>query len=166
MQFLNLTIVLLFLLACKPPNLEEAPEAVKPVDTLTNEEEEVLQRIEDYYQTFSDRDWPVFRTFFWGDATLTTIWQPTGANTEQVVVTSIDEFIEQTPQGPDSQPVFEEKMTSAEVKMAAGLAQVWADYEATFGQPDSLMHWTGTDAFTLLKHHDEWRIVSLVFVSH
>ncbi|MGI9544787.1 MAG: nuclear transport factor 2 family protein [Cyclobacteriaceae bacterium] len=166
MKITSFGILLIWLVACKPSSSEVSSDYVIPVESSTNQEEEVLQKIEAYYQVFSDRDWPVFRSFFWDNATLTTIWQPAGASGEQVMVTSIDEFIEQTPQGPDSQPVFEEKMTDAEVKMGPGLAQVWADYEATFGQPDSLMHWTGTDAFTLLKHQDEWRIVSLVFVSH
>ena len=158
--------MLFCLIACNQSNPEVLGDSMIPVASSTDQEQEILQRIETYYQTFSDRDWPIFRTFFWDSATLTTVWQPEGASSEQVVVTSIDEFIRQTPQGPDSQPVFEEKMTRAEVKMSGDLAQVWADYEATFGRPDSLMHWTGTDAFTLLKHQNEWRIVSLVFVSH
>jgi len=44
----------------------------------------------------------------------------------QVLVTPVKDFVLQSPAGPCSQPVFDEKMENAEVKIHNGLAQVWA----------------------------------------
>ena len=60
---------------------------------------------------------------------------------------------------------FEENKDDAEVKIAGGLAQVWARYKAKFGNPRSLNEWAGVDAFTLPRHDRRWKIASLVFRS-
>ncbi len=111
----------------------------------------------------SDRDWPAYRRFFWKKGTLTTVWQAQGDSTATVQVSTIDEFIAQTPQGPDSQPIFEEKMIDSQIDVKGPLAQAWVRYEARFGTEEELMEWEGTDLFSLMKHNDEWRIVALVF---
>ena len=126
-------------------------------------EDEVRAELLSYYADFSARDWEKFAGHFWPGATLTTVWQPPGEPAPRVVVTSIPEFIAKAPEGPGSKPIFEEKMTSAEMRIHGNLAQVWARYEAKFGEPGQVMEWSGIDAFTLMKHGGRWRIVSLAY---
>lgn len=124
---------------------------------------EVLAELQQYYADFSARDWEAFASHFWPGATITTVWQPPGENQARVVVTSIPDFVAQAPRGPGSKPIFEEKMSSAEVRVHRNLSQVWARYDARFGDPGQVMEWSGVDAFTLMKHDGRWRIVALVF---
>lgn len=111
----------------------------------------------------SARDWRKYRGYFWDDATITTVWQQPPDSVAKVHVITIDAFIAKTPEGPDSQPVFSERMKGASISVKGDLATAWVDYDAEFGQPDSLMRWSGTDVFTFLKHDGEWRIAALVF---
>lgn len=141
----------------RPPNaLELTPDSLR---------DQVLARIEQYYVDFSARDWTRYADHFWPGATLTTVFQPEGETVPRVVITSIESFIAQAPQGPGSKPVFEERMTSADVWASGNLAQVWARYHARFGDPGNLQEWTGIDAFTLLRHEGQWRIVSLTYTN-
>ncbi|MCA6079095.1 nuclear transport factor 2 family protein [Fulvivirga sedimenti] len=125
----------------------------------------IHQFLYDYYNVMSSRDWEVYREFFWKDATLTTIWQSPKDSLPEVLVNTIDAFIRQTPQGPDSEPIFEEKPTYITTEIQGNLATAWVNYEARFGSEENLNEWTGTDLFTLMKHQGEWRIVSLAFSS-
>nr|WP_281169010.1 nuclear transport factor 2 family protein [Fulvivirga imtechensis] len=118
-----------------------------------------------YYQTMTRRDWRTYRSYFWDDAIITTVWQKEGENNESVHITTIDEFIAQTHLGPDSQPVFEEKPIDIQITVKNGLAQAWVRYEARFGSEKNMMEWKGTDLFSLLNHDGKWRIVSLTFSS-
>ncbi len=129
----------------------------------SGERTEVLAELRQYYADFSARDWEVFASHFWKGATITTVWQPAGEPAERVVVTSVPDFVAQAPAGPGSKPIFEEKMTGADVRVFQNLAQVWARYDARFGDPESVMEWSGIDAFTLMKHEGRWKIVALVF---
>ena len=124
---------------------------------------EVLARVEAYYADFSARDWDAFAAHFWPGATLTTVWQPPEADAPRVVVTGLDAFVEQAPEGPGSREIFEETLLSADVTVRSGLAQVWARYAARFGDPGDVMEWRGIDAFTLIRHDGEWKIVSLSY---
>lgn len=124
---------------------------------------EILEAVEAYYADFSARDWEAFASHFWPGATLTTIWQPSGEDARRVVVTGLDEFVAQAPQGPGSREIFEERMLGAEVLAHGNLAHVWARYEARFGDPGEIAEWRGIDAFTLMRHDGEWRIVSLSY---
>jgi hypothetical protein len=129
---------------------------------------EVLNEITRYYRDMSCKEGhllPAFQAHFWSGATITTIWQSKGHDKPEVLVTPVPDFVLQSPSGPCSQPVFEEKMENAEVKIHHGLAQVWAHYNARFGKLEKLDEWSGIDAFTLLKHDSQWKIVSLVFRS-
>ena len=125
--------------------------------------EDVLKELRQYYADLSARDWKAFAEHFWPGATITTIWQPDGEKAQRVFVSTIPEFVAQAPKGPGSKPIFEETMTGATVTAKGNLAQVWAGYEAKFGEPGKVAEWRGTDAFTLMKHEGRWRIVSLVF---
>ncbi|HZL99854.1 MAG TPA: nuclear transport factor 2 family protein, partial [Planctomycetota bacterium] len=119
--------------------------------------------LERYYADFSARDWPAFAGHFWPGATITTRWQPPGEGAPRVVVTSVPDFVAQAPQGPGSRSIFEERLTGAETRVEGGLAQVWARYAARFGDPGDVDEWTGIDAFTLMRHDGEWKIVALAF---
>lgn len=124
---------------------------------------EVLAEIQQYYRDFSDRDWEAFAAHFWDGATITTAWQPPGEEKSRVVVTSVPEFVTKAPEGPGSKTIFEETLGGAEVLVYQNLAVVWAEYSAKFGEPGDLAEWSGIDAFTLMHHEDNWKIVSLVF---
>lgn len=125
----------------------------------------ILSKVEAYYSDMSARDWDDYSAHFWPDAHLTTVWQPPDSDSLQVIMTTIEEFVEQADEGPGSQPIFEEKLLKADIKVYNNLASVWADYAAKFGTQDSLMEWQGIDAFTYMKHKGEWRIVSLAYTN-
>ena len=133
--------------------------------TYPDPETEVRAEVEQYYKDFSDRDWEAFADHFWEGATMATIWPAPGTTTPTVWISSVPEFVAQAPEGPGSKPIFEEKMTSAKILVEGNLAQVWATYDAKFGEEGNIMEWSGIDAFTLLKFEGRWRIVSLSYVS-
>ncbi|MDX1429128.1 MAG: hypothetical protein R3282_02520, partial [Rhodothermales bacterium] len=60
---------------------------------------------------------------------------------------------------------FEERLIDQEVRIRGSIALVFARYEARFGSRDSLMTWRGTDAFTWLRHEDQWRIAGLTYAT-
>lgn len=125
------------------------------------EKREIRAELESYYADFSARDWEAFPTHFWPGATLATIWQPPGRPAPMVEIITIPEFLARTAEGPDSMPIFEERMTGVFILVEGPLAHAWADYEATFGEEGNLMEWSGIDAITLLRHEGVWRIVSV-----
>lgn len=129
------------------------------------EQQNIEAILQSYYQNMSDRDWTSYQRFFSPDATLTTIWPAEGTNTPQIHTNTISEFLAQTSEGPDSQPIFEEKMIKSEITCKGNLAQAWVNYEAKFGSKDSLLEWKGLDLFSFIRHNGEWKIVSLVFES-
>ena len=137
----------------------------QPDKTTSQEENQIKDLLQSYYQVMSDRDWPNYQLFFAEKATLTTIWQPEDASSPEIHTNTISEFLAQTGEGPDSQPIFEEKMTQAEIQVKGKLAQAWVDYEAKFGTEDQLMEWKGIDLFSFIKHQGEWKITALVFES-
>lgn len=142
-------------LAAAPPP-EAVPDSVR---------DQVLAVIEQYYGDLSTRDWVRVYEHFWPGASLATPWQPPGETDVRVVITSIEQFIEQAPLGPGSREIFEERLDSARVRGSASLAQVWAWYHARFGDPGDVAEWTGTDAFTLIRHGGRWRITSVSYVN-
>lgn len=127
--------------------------------------DQVIAALEQYYADFSARDWIRFRGHFWPGATLTTVWQTPGDSVPGVSVSTLDRFIELAPEGPGSREVFEERMKSVDVRAEGNLAQAWARYDARFGDPGDIREWSGTDAFTLMRHDGRWRIVSLAYSS-
>lgn len=126
---------------------------------------EALAEVERYYAALSARDWEAFAGRFWPDATLTTVWQPAGEDAPRVFTTTVPEFVAKAPEGPDSQPIFEEELVAAEVRAAGDVALIWARYRAAFGTEDDLQRWGGVDAITLMKHDGRWRITSIAFAA-
>jgi hypothetical protein len=121
--------------------------------------------LSDYYKTMSARDWKQYKSFFSDRATLTTIWQEESDSLPKIFTTTIDEFILQTKNGPDSQPIFEEKLLNATIETKNNLAQAWVRYSAKFGSKDNLKEWRGYNLISLIKHNEVWKIVSIVFES-
>lgn len=128
-------------------------------------EQEILSEVGRYYEDFTARDWEAFASHFWPGAILSTIWQPPAEPTTRVMITTVEEFVRQGPQGPGSKEIFEERMLSADVRVHGDLAHVWARYHARFGDVDDVVEWQGIDAFTLMKHDGHWRIVALGYAS-
>jgi len=131
----------------------------------SQDQSEIHTFLEDYYAAMTSRNWKVYQQFFWPKATITTIWQKPGDNKKDVNITTIEDFVSQTHLGPDSQPIFEENMTDANISVKGNIATAWVNYEARFGSKENLMEWAGKDLFTLMKHEGKWRIVSLAFES-
>jgi 5'-nucleotidase len=129
----------------------------------TADRDVILARLDSYYADLSDRNWSAFASHFWPGATLTTVFQPPDEHAPRVVTTSVPAFVAQATQQA-SQRVFHERMQDAEVVVTGDIAQVRARYEARISAPDA-RQWTGTDAFTLMKHGGEWRIVSLAYTT-
>jgi hypothetical protein len=125
--------------------------------------DDINRLLENYYSTMSERNWEDYQTFFSDDATITTIWAVDSVSSPEIYSNTIDEFIAQTKAGPDSQPIFEEKMLSSEISVKGDLAQAWVNYQARFGSTDNLMEWKGTDLFSFIYFNSEWKIVSIVF---
>ena len=155
----------LFLLACEV-RTENSTSRTNIIDSQTTESDVVETRLKEYYERMSERNWKAYEKYFWNGATVTTAWKQPGDTVSTVDVTTIGDFLKETALGPDSQPVFEEKMLNSKITVEKNLCTAWVEYEAKFGKPDSLQQWKGTDVFTLLKHNGEWRIVSLVFESY
>jgi len=57
----------------------------------------VLAELRSYYRDFSDRNWTLFADHFWSGATITTVWQPPGADAPRVTTTTIPEFVAVAP---------------------------------------------------------------------
>lgn len=142
-----------------PPDARQARTASDADTTL------VLAELRAYYRDLSNRDWARFAGHFWDGATITTIWQPPGADAPGVWYTTVPEFVAAAPQGPDSKAIFEEAMLDARIRVAGNLAQAWVRYRARFGDPGAIQEWEGSDAITLMRHQGRWRIASLAFAS-
>lgn len=145
------------------PSVRVTRDDVAPGDTVRRDS--VVAELRRYYASFSARDWSAFSDHFWPGATLTTVWQPPGAPTARVEVVTIPEFVRRAPEGPDSKPLFEERMDSVRIRLSGGLAQAWTFYSARFGDSTSVSSWRGIDAFTLMSHQGRWRITSVAYAS-
>ena len=121
--------------------------------------------ITQYYSVMSNRDWKAYKAFFTEKAILTTIWQGPNDAKPTLFFNSITEFLAQTKNGPDSQPIFEEKPLEIDIDVKHNLASVWVKYTAKFGTENNLMQWKGYDVFSLIKFNDKWYITSLTYAS-
>lgn len=136
---------------------------LEPVAASASVRSEIVAVLTSYYDALSDRDWERFAVHFWPGATITTVWQSPDDSLPRVTSYTVPAFVEQAPEGPGSKEIFEERMLSAGVHARSGLAMVFARYRARFGDPGEIAEWEGLDAFSLMKHDGEWRIVSLSF---
>ena len=126
-------------------------------------ETEIRGELDRYYADFSARKWDRFADHFWPGATLTTVWRPPGASAPLVDSQSVPSFVAKAPSGPDSKPIFEERLVSVDLRITRNLAQAWARYEARFGDSTDVATWRGIDGITLMKHAGRWRITSLAY---
>ncbi len=126
---------------------------------------ELKALINNYYSAMSQRDWPAYKEFFADEAILTTIWQGPNDSEPKLLSNSITEFLAQTKDGPDSQPIFEEKPLTIDIERKSDLANAWVYYEAKFGTEDNLVEWKGYDLFSLLEYNGKWFITSITYLS-
>lgn len=145
------------------PAADEDDDAAGDVDD--GESAAVRAALASYYDAMSEREWDAYAAHFHDGAVLATRWVPPGGDAHEMMMSSVPDFIARAAEGPGSQPIFEERMTGAEIRIQHDLAQAWATYEAKFGTEENLMEWTGTDAFTLIRFRGEWKIVSLAFAA-
>lgn len=138
----------------------------KSIASKRSEEAKTVESfIVDYYDVMSARDWDAYAEFFAEKAILTTVWADSSETQKHLFSSTISEFIAQTPNGPDSQPIFEEKPTKIDIEIKNNLAAVWVKYEAKFGTRENLFEWKGYDLFSLLKHNGQWYITSITYLS-
>src|SRR4051812_38385829 len=83
---------------------------------------EIRAELSKYYADLSARKWNAFATHFWPGATITTVWQPPGEPAERVTTVTVPEFIASAPMGPDSKPIFEERLTACDIRIDNDLA--------------------------------------------
>jgi hypothetical protein len=167
-----LSLLLPLLAAC---SIETAPSGrppgpPTPADSLARVEEDSAAQVQVtaalrlYYQRFSARDWQSFRESFWPGATIATRWTPPGRSTPELYHQSVEQFVREAPSGPGRLAVFSEAPVHSHVRSYGDLAQAWVVYRARFGATaDSVRVHHGVDAFSLLRHGGQWRIVSLAF---
>lgn len=153
-KFTCYIILSLLLLSCKDSHAQ---------DETSNQELETF--ITDYYSVMSQRDWKAYEAFFAEKATLTTIWQGPDDLKPTLLTNTITEFLAQTENGPDSQPIFEERPIKINIAREKNLASAWVYYEAKFGTSDNLIRWKGYDLFSLLKFNNKWHIISITYIS-
>ena len=142
-----------------PRTSETAPEPL----TVVNGDPVVVDEIRTYYATLSARDWSAFAAHFHPGAVLSTHWTPPGAAAPTLMMSSVADFVSKAPDGPGSQPVFEEWPTDIDVYRDGDMAMAWVKYGARVGPHEALKEWKGVDAITLIRHEDRWRITSVAW---
>ncbi len=167
-----LVALLLVLAACRietaasgrPPGPPTTADSVARLEEDSTARVQVDAALRTYYRRFSSRDWRAFRQSFWPGAIITTRWTPPGARAPRVEVQALEEFIRRAPEGPGRLAVFSEAPIHLHVRSYGDLADAWVIYRARFGMTrDSVSVFYGVDAFQLLRHDGQWRIVSLAF---
>jgi hypothetical protein len=153
--------VLIILTGCTSGETDPAPVGV--TDTAT-ESTVVLAFIDSYYDAMSERNWDRFAEHFWPDATMAFIFPDSTGSVGGVSFQSIPEFIAETPEGPNSREIFEERRTGGSLVVEGDLASGLIPYHARFGNLGEVYEWDGFDSFTLIRLGDEWRITHLAFV--
>lgn len=128
-------------------------------------EQEIVALLEEYYVVMSGRNWTKYKEFFAPGGSLTTIWSDTVGQPPMIHTSTIHEFIASAGEGPDSQPIFEEKPIQIKVEVIGDIASAWVHYEAKFGTEQDLMEWKGYDLVSLIRHEEQWKIVSITFAS-
>jgi hypothetical protein len=103
-------------------------------DPATPDASAIEGKLKTYYNDMSDRNWTAYQSHFWPGATITTVWTGPQNFVPAVDITSIEDFIKETPNGPDSQPIFEETMENSQITFKANIAEAWVNYNAKFGE--------------------------------
>jgi hypothetical protein len=119
---------------------------------------EVLAAVDLMYDDLSSRRWDALEAHFLPNAALVF----TGPKGEQSMTPS--QFIEVVKKKVEGKDVFEERRTAGQVRAHGDLATVWSDFEAREGNGTDIRHWSGVDAFTLVKVDGRWK-VALIAVS-
>ena len=137
------------------PSAVADPLAPSPTDAA------LLALLETYYADFGARNWSAFAQHFWPGATIATIRKLAGAPRESVVVTLVDEYVDEVRAlGPGTAPITL-KLTARDVRFDGVVAQVLARFDASAQTHGEVHTWQGVDAFTLMLHDGVWRIAAL-----
>lgn len=122
----------------------------------------ILTTLERYYSDFSGRNWSRLSTHFSPDATISAVRQPAAEGGLRAVVWTVPEFIESVRGVLERESIFEVRMGTAQVLVRGNLAQVWARYHVRLGDA-RVSEWDSTNAFTLIRARNRWRVVSLSY---
>ncbi|MBT8221349.1 MAG: nuclear transport factor 2 family protein [Bacteroidia bacterium] len=152
-------LLLLMLTACQ----SDKTDSTSGINWVAADKDQISEMIATYYQDLSDRNWQAFDDHFWDRSIMATVWQPDANSDPQLYTETTVDFIKQAHMGPGSKPIFEEKMTDIKINQHGDLAVVWASYDAKFGDAENIDTWSGIDAFSLLRHKGEWKIISLSY---
>jgi hypothetical protein len=144
-------------------HVSHAPESKPEPSTVVEGDPVVADEIRAYYTALSARDWTGFAEHFHPGALLSTRWTPAGAAKPILMMSSVAEFVARAPEGPGSQPIFEEWPTDIDIYRDGDMAMALVRYGVRFGTNEALQKWTGVDAITLIRHEDRWRITSIAW---
>lgn len=142
----------------------DEPREAPSVQTPSEDALDVEQFLIGYYDAFSNRNWKRFADRFHDGAHIAFVMPDSTGRVDGVTFQDIPDFVALAPLGPGSREIFEERMTGHTIHVSGDLASAWVQYEARFGDPGEVMEWTGTDAITMIRIDDRWRITSLTYV--
>lgn len=145
------------------PTDASAPEA-DPSHATDASSAAVIEFLTGYYDALSDRDWVRFADRFYDGAHIAFVMPDSTGRVDGVTFQGVPDFVALAPLGPGSREIFEERMTGHTIHVSGDLAAAWVRYEARFGDPGDVLEWTGTDAITMIRIDDRWRITSLTYV--
>jgi hypothetical protein len=126
---------------------------------------EVYDVLERFYRDFAHGDWSSMGERFWPGASVIAIRRREQDGEKQVVTESIEACIERLRAQVSRTKPLEITFDEYRIEPTGAIAQASIKYSAIDTSGDAPQSWSGTDAFTLVRHEGEWRIASLVFGS-
>lgn len=127
---------------------------------------EVYDVLERFYRDFAHGDWNAMGARFWPGASVIAIRRREQDTEKHVVSEPIEACLERMRAQVARTKPLEIAFVEYRIEPAGGIAQASIHYSAIDASGDAPQTWSGTDAFTLVRHEGEWRIASLVFGSN
>jgi hypothetical protein len=118
------------------------------------EEKAVIKVIDDLFDAMRAGDSILLKRVFYINANLSTVMEKDGK--AEIRNEDLKTFIKAV--GAPHNQVYDERITSYEVKIDGKLATVWTDYNFYLG--DKFSH-CGVNAFQLVKTEEEWKIFQI-----
>jgi hypothetical protein len=125
---------------------------------LFSQTEEVMKPINDLFLGMEKADTNLVKAAFTNDATMFTSYINKEGK-DVVKKASLSHFIEAIGTKPKDAPKWIEKIFNPQIKVDAGIAQVWVDY--TFYLDKELVH-CGVNAFDLVRQDGVWKIHHII----
>jgi hypothetical protein len=131
---------------------------------------EVYDVLERFYRDFAHGDWNAMQERFWPGASVIAIrtreqrGDKQGGD-KQVVNEPIESCIERLRANVARAKPLEIALIEHRIVPTGSIAQASIQYSAVDKSGDAPQGWSGTDAFTLVRHEGQWRIASLAFGS-